>query len=66
MRPIFAVAMLDLRRLWMPVVAAGVAIGLFPALARGLEVHASAQDTFPFALGIAAVIAGACFGRNAA
>ncbi|MDO8678239.1 MAG: hypothetical protein Q7R30_06700 [Acidobacteriota bacterium] len=64
MRPIFAVATLDLRRLWMPVGAAGVAIGLFPALTRGLPVHASAQDTFPFALGIAAVIAGACFGLD--
>jgi len=64
MRPIFAVAALDLRRLWTPVVAAGVAIGLFPALARGLAVHASAQDAFPFALGIAAVIAGACFGLD--
>lgn len=64
MRPILAVATLDLRRLWMPVVAAGVALGLFPSLTRGLAVHASAQDTFPFALGIAAVIAGACFGLD--
>jgi len=64
MRPILAVATLDLRRLWMPVVAAGVALGLFPSLTGGLPVHASAQDTFPFALGIAAVIAGACFGLD--
>jgi len=64
MKPIFAVATLDLRRLWMPVVAAGVALGLFPGLTSGLDVHASAQDTFPFALGIAALIAGACFGLD--
>ena len=59
MKPILAVATLDLRRLWMPAGFAGVALGLFPGLTRGLAVHASAQDTFPFALGIAAVIAGA-------
>jgi hypothetical protein len=64
MRPILAVATLDLRRLWMPVVAAGVALGLFPSLTAGVPLHASAQDTFPFALGIAAVIAGACFGLD--
>ena len=64
MRPILAVAMLDVRRLLMPVGFAGVALGLFPGLTRGLGAHASAQDTFPFAMGIAAVIAGACFGLD--
>lgn len=64
MRPALAVATLDLRRLLIPVGFAGVALGMFPGLTRGLPVHASAQDTFPFALGIAAVMAGACFGYD--
>jgi hypothetical protein len=62
MRAVLAVATLDLRRLWMVVGSAGVALGLFPSLTRGLSLHATAQDTFPFAIAAAAVIAGAAFG----
>jgi hypothetical protein len=64
MKPILAVATLDLRRLWLPVAATGVALGLFPSLTQGFPIHGSAQETFPFVVGIAAVIAGACFGMD--
>ena len=64
MRAVLAVATLDLRRLWMVVGSAGVALGLFPSLVRGLSVQATAQETLPFAIGAAAVIAGAAFGMD--
>ena len=64
MRKALAVAVLDLRRRWMPAAAFGVAAGLLPGLARGIAAKVEPTNAISFAFGVAALIAGATFGSD--
>ena len=64
MRKILAVAVLDIRRLWMAVGAFGVAVGILPALAKGVGTKMRPDDIFPFVFGITALVAGGAFGAD--
>ncbi len=64
MRKVLAVAVLDIRRLWLTTGAIGVALGIVPALAQGVGTKISAEETFRFVFGAAALVAGATFGSD--
>ena len=63
-RKALAVAVLDFRRLWMIAGATGVALGIIPALARGVGVQLQPMNTFPWTFAIAAAVAGITFGSD--
>ncbi len=64
MRKVLAVAVLDIRRLWLTTGAIGVALGIVPALAQVGGAKISAEETFLFVFGAAALVAGATFGSD--
>ena len=64
MRKILAVAVLDIRRLWMAVGAFGVAVGIAPAVSRAFGNTSRPDEIFPFVFGITGVVAGGAFGAD--
>ena len=64
MRKILAVAVLDIRRLWMAVGAFGVAVGISPAVSRAFGNTSKPDEIFPLVFGITGLVAGGAFGAD--